>query len=76
MLLTLDGEAVTRLNLTTLLKPYAPGDTVPVTFSRRGTEQTVQLTLPGGGNLQYTIEPIDQPTALQEAINKDWLQIP
>lgn len=74
VLVALDGKEVTRQNLTTLLHAYQPGDTATLTYTRRGERREVRLTFGGGGNVQYEIQPVDNPTALQDAIRTDWLK--
>ncbi len=74
ILLELDGQPITRQNLSGLLKAYHPGDTATLTFKRRGQQRQTTLHFKHRVNIRYEIQPIDTPSALQETIRKDWLQ--
>ena len=73
VLVALDGERITRDNLTTLLKAYEPGDEATLSYFRRDQLHTVQVRLEGGGNARYGIKRVENPTDTQEKIRKDWL---
>ena len=74
VLLELDGEAITRQNLSRLLTAYQPGDTATLTFERRGQQRQATLHFKNRVNIRYQIQPVDTPSVLQQTIMEDWLK--
>ena len=52
----------------------SPGDKIKLQISRNGVEQDVEVTLGKNFNRTYRFEPLENPTPLQAAIEKDWLR--
>jgi predicted metalloprotease with PDZ domain len=73
VLLSVGGEEVTSADLHPLLSQRAPGDVVTVTVRRAGAEIEREVTLGGGGNLEWTVAPVDSPTERQLRLRAGWL---
>lgn len=73
VLVSLDGEAVDSADVGAFLSGRAPGDTVRVTVRRMGREIDRQVTLGDGGNLRWTIAPVEAPTDRQLRLREGWL---
>ena len=74
VLVSLDGETVDSADVVgAFLSEHAPGDTVTATVRRLGEEVERQVTLGDGGNLGWTVVPVDEPTERQIRLREDWL---
>ncbi|HET6361519.1 MAG TPA: PDZ domain-containing protein [Gemmatimonadota bacterium] len=73
VLVSLDGEAVDSADLGSFLSERSPGDTVTVTVRRLGEEIERQVTLGDGGNLRWTVVPVDEATERQVRLREGWL---
>jgi predicted metalloprotease with PDZ domain len=65
VLVSIAGEPVESGDMEPLLAAHAPGDAVDVTVRRGGQESTKRVTLGDGGNLEWTVEPVAEPTERQ-----------
>lgn len=73
VLVSVGGEAVETVDLDPVLSQHAPGDIVTVIVRRLGEEIEKQVTLAGGGNLEWTVEPVENPTERQLRLRQGWL---
>jgi predicted metalloprotease with PDZ domain len=73
VLVSLDGEPVESADVGAFLAAHAPGETVTVTIRRLGEELERQVTLGGGGNLRWTVVPVEAPTERQLRLREGWL---
>ena len=73
VLLSLDGEAVESPAINAFLSSHSPGDRVTVRVRRMGEELDRQVTLGDGGNLRWTVTPVDAPTERQLRLREGWL---
>jgi predicted metalloprotease with PDZ domain len=73
VLASVDGEAVTTVDLDPFLEAHQPGDVVTVTVRRFGEEIEKQVTLAGGGNLEWTVRAVESPTERQLRLRQAWL---
>jgi predicted metalloprotease with PDZ domain len=72
-LVSIDGVPVDSPDLTASLRRYAPGDTVTVSLRRQSGPREVRVTLGGGANIEWTVEPVARPTARQARLREGWL---
>ena len=72
--LSIDGKEATESNFRRLMDKYAPGDTVELTYLRKGKEGSARVKL-GSALPNYRIARVENPTALQTAIYRSWLAI-
>jgi predicted metalloprotease with PDZ domain len=73
VLVSVDGEPVTTVDLDPFLEAHQPGDVVSVTVRRFGEELEKQVTLAGGGNLEWTVQAVESPTERQLRLRQAWL---
>ncbi|HUF90012.1 MAG TPA: PDZ domain-containing protein [Gemmatimonadota bacterium] len=73
VVVSVGGEAIEGVSLDPLLALHSPGDVVPVVVRRRGEEIEAQVTLAGDGNLEWRVEPVDDPTERQLRLRQRWL---
>lgn len=73
VLVSLDGEAVESAALDAFLSEHSPGDTVTATIRRLGAEVERQVTLGDGGNLRWTVVPVEEPSERQIRLREGWL---
>jgi predicted metalloprotease with PDZ domain len=73
VLVSVGGEAAGTVDLDPFLAQHSPGDVVTVTVRRNGEELQKQVTLGGGGNLEWTVEPVDSPNERQLRLRHGWL---
>jgi predicted metalloprotease with PDZ domain len=74
VLLGIDGERVQSPDLTTILQRHKPGDVVTVRLERVSGPREVRVTLGDGGNLQWTVASVPQPSARQARMRDSWLE--
>ncbi len=72
-LVAIDGDSLASTDLDPILKEHAPGAAVTLTLEREGRTIERQVTLGGGGNLSWKVEPVAEPTERQERLRADWL---
>ncbi|HET6680038.1 MAG TPA: PDZ domain-containing protein, partial [Gemmatimonadaceae bacterium] len=63
LLVSIDGVAVASTNIDSLLARHAAGDQVTVVVRRFGDTMERRVTLAGGGNIEWVVEPDANPTA-------------
>jgi predicted metalloprotease with PDZ domain len=73
VLLSVEGEPVETVDLDPILEAHQPGDVVTVTVQRFGEEIETQVTLAGGGNLEWTVRAVESPTERQLRLRQAWL---
>jgi predicted metalloprotease with PDZ domain len=73
VLLSVGGEEVTAADLRPFLSGRAPGDVVTVTVRRAGAEIEREVTLAGGGNLVWSVAPVENPSERQLRLRAGWL---
>jgi predicted metalloprotease with PDZ domain len=73
VLVSLDGEPVESADIGAFLSGHSPGDTVTVTVRRLGEEIERPVTLGDGGNLRWTITPVEAPNERQLRLREGWL---
>jgi predicted metalloprotease with PDZ domain len=73
VLVSVAGEPVTTVDLDPFLEAHQPGDVVSVTVRRHGEEIERQVTLAGGGNLEWRVEALASPTERQLRLRQAWL---
>ncbi len=73
VLVSLDGESVESADIGAFLSGHSPGDTVTATVRRLGEEVERRVTLGGGGNLRWTIAPVESPSDRQLRLREEWL---
>jgi len=73
VLVSIDGEAVDSADIGAFLAGRSPGATVRVTVRRMGKEIERQVTLGDGGDLRWTIAPVDAPSERQLRLREGWL---
>jgi predicted metalloprotease with PDZ domain len=73
VLVSIGGEAAETVDLDPFLSQRSPGDVVTVTVRRVGEEIEKQVTLGGGGNLEWRVEPVQSPTERQLRLRQGWL---
>jgi len=73
VLVSLDGEPVESADIGAFLSGHSPGDTVTVTVRRLGEEIERPVTLGDGGNLRWTITPVEAPSERQLRLREGWL---
>ena len=73
VLVSLDGEAVDSADVGAFLSDHSAGDTVTVTIRRLGEEVERQVTLGDGGNLRWTVVPVEEPSERQLRLREGWL---
>ncbi|MGH7566609.1 MAG: M61 family metallopeptidase [Gemmatimonadota bacterium] len=73
VLVSVEGEATETVDLDPFLSTRSPGDDVTVTVRRLGEESEKQVTLAGGGNLEWTVVPVESPTERQLRLREGWL---
>ncbi|HET6680694.1 MAG TPA: hypothetical protein VFG84_05800, partial [Gemmatimonadaceae bacterium] len=56
-----------------LLARHAAGDQVTVVVRRFGDTMERRVTLAGGGNIEWVVEPDANPTARQQRLRDGWL---
>jgi predicted metalloprotease with PDZ domain len=66
-------EIATSADIMEAMKAHQPGEVVDVVYERGGKESTVSVTLDGGANLKWVIEPVAEPTERQLRLRKAWL---
>jgi predicted metalloprotease with PDZ domain len=74
-LLALDGLRVTADQLGDRLQDYQPGDTVEVTFFHQDELRVGVLRLAPPRPTNYHIVPLEQPSPIQQANLKGWLNM-
>jgi predicted metalloprotease with PDZ domain len=72
-LVSIDGAAVASANLDALLARHSAGDQVTVVVRRFGETMERRITLAGGGNIEWVVEPVANPTARQRRLRDGWL---
>ena len=73
VLVSLEGEPVDSADVGAFLTGRSPGDTVTVTVRRLGQQLERQVTLGDGGNLRWTITPVESPSERQLRLREGWL---
>ena len=73
VLVSLDGEPVESAATDPFLSGHAPGDAVAVTVRRQGEEIARQVTLGEGGNMRWTVAPVEAPSERQLRLREGWL---
>ena len=73
VLVSVAGEPVTSVDLDPFLEAHQPGEGVSVTVRRHGEEIERQVTLAGGGNLEWRVESLASPTERQLRLRQAWL---
>ncbi|HEU4464610.1 MAG TPA: PDZ domain-containing protein, partial [Gemmatimonadota bacterium] len=73
VLVSLDGQAVDTADIGAFLSAHSPGDTASVTVRRLSREIERQVTLGDGGNLRWTITPLESPSERQLRLREGWL---
>ena len=73
VLVSIAGEPVESGDLEPFLASRAPGDAVDVTVRRAGQEITKRVTLGDGGNLEWTVEAVPDPSERQLRLRQGWL---
>lgn len=73
VLLSVAGQAVETVELDSIMAERQPGDVVRVTVRRFGEEIEKDVTLAGGGNLEWAVSPVEGPTERQVRLRNAWL---
>lgn len=73
VIVAIDGLEPESADLGAILKERAPGDEVTVRIQRLGEEMDRTVTLAGGGNLRWVVEPVESPTERQVRLREGWL---
>ncbi|HYO47878.1 MAG TPA: PDZ domain-containing protein [Gemmatimonadota bacterium] len=73
ILVSVEGEATDGVDLEPFLSLHAPGDVVTVTVRRMGEEIEKRVTLADGGNLEWSVGPVESPTERQLRLRQGWL---
>jgi predicted metalloprotease with PDZ domain len=73
VLVSVAGEPITTVDLDPFLEAHQPGDVVSVTVRRHGEEIERQVTLAGGGNLEWRVEALASATERQLRLRQAWL---
>lgn len=73
VLVSVGGEEVVAADLHPFLEQHAPGEVVNVTVRRAGAEIQRQVTLGDGGNLEWSVVPVEAPTERQLRLRAGWL---
>ncbi len=68
-----ETEISTSADIMEALKAHQPGEAVDVVYERAGKEHTVSITLEGGANVKWVVEPVAGPTERQLRLRKAWL---
>ncbi|MEJ2151524.1 MAG: PDZ domain-containing protein [Gemmatimonadota bacterium] len=68
-----ETEISTSADIMEALKAHQPGEVVDVVYERVGKEHTVSVTLEGGANVKWVVEPVAEPTERQLLLRKAWL---
>lgn len=72
-LLAIDGFRVKASQLNERLKNYRPGDTISVTVFHQDELRNCAVTLAEPRPKQYTLVPVEQPSAVQQSNFEGWL---
>jgi predicted metalloprotease with PDZ domain len=73
VLVSVEGEPVTTVDLDPFLEAHQPGDIVTVTVRRFGQEIEKRVTLDGGGNLEWSVQAVESTTERQLRLRQAWL---
>ena len=73
VLVSLDGQAAESADIGPFISEHSPGDTVTVTVRRLGEEIDRRVTLGDGGNLRWTVTPMETPSERQLRLREGWL---
>lgn len=73
-LLAINGEPATLKMIESLSKEKKSGDIIHLQVLQQGVSKNISLMLDTKYQKSFTINRIQKPTALQEAILKDWLK--
>lgn len=73
VLVSIDGREPQTPDIGSLLTERVPGDDVTVRIRRLGEEMERSVTLAGGGNLRWVVEPVESPTERQLRLRATWL---
>jgi len=71
---TLDGQTVNAAGVAQALAARRPGDRVTLVLARGTDRREVVVTLGDKHELSYRLRPIANPTPLQAAILRSWVQ--
>ena len=71
--LALDGVPMRNQKMDDILKARKPGDKLKFLVARRDGLKEVEVVLEQKKERSYKLAPVDNPTALEAAILKDWL---
>lgn len=74
VLVSIDGVELERTtDLTEILAEHQPGETVAVIIERRGLPMEMSVTLADGGNINWRVIPVAEPTERQLRLREGWL---
>lgn len=74
VLISIAGLAIeTSADILEAMKTHQPGEVVQVVYERGGTENAVSVTLDGGANVRWVVEPVPEPTERQLRLRRAWL---
>ena len=73
LLIDIDDQSLATEDLTTRLKPYPAGATIPLNVERHGRRERISVTLDPPSRSQYSIVSAPAATPDQVAIREAWL---
>lgn len=73
VVLEIDGTPAANADLNGILRAHQPGDAITLRIRRGKAELDKRMTLAGGGNVRWVVEPVADPTERQLRLREGWL---
>jgi predicted metalloprotease with PDZ domain len=73
-ILAIDGSPLGTRSVNEVLRTRKPGDRIRVLIAHHGEIKEVEVVLGTKTQRSFKIQPVENPTALQSAVLKDWLK--